>query len=116
MAEITIEVPEALAEQIATVRDRLPEVLAVGLKELSPLPNEVYRYVLEFLASNPSPETILDFELTPAMRERANELLERERNGRLTAAEETELDEYARIDNILSTLKTGALGRMKAAS
>jgi hypothetical protein len=116
MAEITIQVPAALAERLAAVRDRLPEVLAVGLKELSPLPNEVYRYVLEFLASNPSPEAILDFDLSPPMRERATELLARERTEQLAAAEVAELDEYARIDNILSTLKTGALRRVKAAS
>lgn len=40
MVEITIQVPEALAERIAEVRDRLPEVLAVGLRDLPPLPTE----------------------------------------------------------------------------
>lgn len=116
MVEITIQVPEALAERIAAIRERLPEVLAIGLKELPPLPNEVYRYVLEFLGSNPSPQEILDFDLTPAMRGRGKELLKRERSGQLTTTEATELDEYARIDNILSTLKTGALRKRQAAS
>jgi hypothetical protein len=116
MVEITIQVPEALAERIAALGDRLPEVLEVGLKELPPLPNEVYRYVLEFLARKPSPQAILDFDLTPAMRERASELLRRERAGLLTARDTAELDEYVRIDNLLSTLKTGALRETKAAS
>ena len=61
MAQITIEVPDSLAERLAPVRDRLPEVLAHGLEQLSPVPNEVYRYILDFLTSNPSPQAIIDF-------------------------------------------------------
>ncbi len=116
MVEITIQVPEALAERIDAVRERLPEVLAIGLKELPPLPNEVYRYVLEFLGSSPSPQAILDFDLTPAMRTRASELLQRECTNQATATDAAELDEYVRIDNILSTLKTGALRKRQVAS
>ena len=113
MVEITIQVSESLAEKITANRERLPEVLALGFQELPPLPNEVYRLVMEFLASNPSPDAILDFDLTPAMRERANALMQKERAGQTSTSETTELDEYIRIDNILSTLKTGALRRMK---
>ena len=39
MVQMTIEVPEALAERLAAVQERLPEVLAHGLDILSPLPN-----------------------------------------------------------------------------
>lgn len=116
MVEITIQVPESLAEKIAANRERLPEVLALGFQELPSLPNEVYRHVMEFLASNPSPQAILDFELTPAMRERVTTLLQKDRADQISEAEIAELDEYVRIDNILSTLKTGALRRVKTGS
>ena len=55
MAHITIEVPDSLAAQLAPVRDRLSEVLAHALQEQHPILNEIYRYVLKFLTSNPSP-------------------------------------------------------------
>lgn len=113
MVEVTIQVPESLAEKIAENRERIPEILALAFKELPPLPNEVYRMVMEFLASNPSPEAILDFDLTPSMRERATALVQKDRASQTSNAETAELDEYVRIDNILSTLKTGALRRMK---
>jgi hypothetical protein len=116
MIEITLEVPEALAEQLSAVRDRLPEVLAHGLNQLSPLPNEVYRYILEFLASNPSPETILNFRPTLQMQERISELLEKNQEDRLTSAESAELDEYVRINDLLSLLKARTLKALKAAS
>lgn len=116
MVEITIKVPDALAERLSAVRDRLPEVLALGLDELSPLPNQVYRYILEFLISRPSPETLLNFGPTPDMRARVNELLERDRSGQLSPAESAELDEYVRIDHLITMLKAEALPYLPAAA
>ena len=113
MVEITIAVPEALAERLAAVGDRLPEVLARALDEPAPLPNEVYRHVLEFLASNPSPQAIVDFKPTPAMQERMSELLEKNRAGQLTPAESAELDEYEHINRFVRKFKIQALKDLK---
>jgi hypothetical protein len=114
MAQITIEVPDSLAEQLAPVRDRLPEVLAHGLEQLSPVPNEVYRYILDFLASNPSPEEIRAFRPAPQMQERISELLEKNRTSRLTAAESAEFDEYERIEHVIRMLKIRSLTTAQA--
>ena len=57
MATVTIEVPEELSELVAQAGDRLPELLAQSLKEPA-LPAHVYRYVLDFLASRPTPEQV----------------------------------------------------------
>jgi hypothetical protein len=116
MVEITIQVPEALAERIAAVRDRLPEVLAIGLKELPPLPNAVYRSVLEFLASNSSPQAVLDFKPAPAVQERISELLEKNRTGQLTSEEIVEFDEYERIDRFVRKFKIQAMKDLQATS
>lgn len=112
MVEMTIEVPESLAERITAVQERLPEVLAHGLGELSPLPNEVYRYILKFLVNQPTSAEMLTFEPAPEMVKRASELLEKNREGRLSAAEETELDEYLRINHLVTMLKAGALSHL----
>jgi len=116
MAQITIEVPDSLAEQLAPVRDRLPEVLARGLAESFPLPTEVYCYVLRFLTSNPSPQEVLDFKPTQAMQERIRELLEKNREEQLSPAESAELDEYGRINRFISLLKARALKDIQQAS
>jgi len=116
MVQITIEVPEALAERLATVRDRLPDVLAHGLDALSPLPNAVYRAILEFLASNPSPAAVLHFKPTPQMQERVSALLAKSRAAPLTPIEAAELEEYGCIDNVLSLLKAQAFKRMQTRS
>jgi hypothetical protein len=116
MAQITIEVPETLAKRLASVRDRLPEVLARWLDQPSPVPDEVYRYILEFLASNPSPQEVIDFKLTPAMQERVSELLGKNRTGELIAAESAELDGYERLNRFVRKFKIQAMKDLKAAS
>jgi len=109
MVTMTIQVPDSLAKKIYSIQDRLPEVLALGLDELSPVPNEIYRYILEFLVSRPSPQEIVKFGPTPDMQERASELLEKNRQGTLTKPESKELDEYVRINHLVTMLKARAL-------
>ena len=116
LAEITITVPAALADRLVAVRDRLPEILAHGLEELSPLPNEVYRSILAFLASNPSPEEIATFHPTSGVQDRVRTLLDRNRAGQLTATEATELEEYERIEHCMRMLKIRALKNASADS
>jgi hypothetical protein len=109
MPTITIEVPNSLAERLSSYQERLPEILALGLRELSPLPGQVYQYVLEFLAKDPSPEQLNAFRPTSEMQNRLQMLLEREKTGLLTDMERTELDEYERIEHIMIMLKSQAL-------
>lgn len=109
MVKITIQVPESMAEQIVAVQTRLPEVLAHGLNELSPLPNAIYSYILTFLISQPSAQELLNFEPTPEMQSRASVLLEKNRTSELTPVENRELDEYTRINHLVTMLKARAI-------
>lgn len=114
MPQITIEVPERLSERLDEVRARLSKELALWPEPSPPPVTEVYKYVLEFLAHAPSPEAILKFKMTTAMQERISALLEMNRSGHLTPAESAELDEYVRIDNLTSLLKTRTFRALKA--
>ena len=116
MVEMTIELPDSLAEQVSAVRDRIPELLAYSLGELSPLPNEVYRYIMEFLISQPSAEELINFGPTATMQVRVSELLEKNRNGKLTTSESAELDEYIRINHFVTMLKARTLPYLSSAS
>jgi hypothetical protein len=106
MPTITLEVPDDLADQLAHVRDRLPELLALSLLQPA-LPAHIYRYILDFLASNPTPEQIAAFSPTPEMQERLQTLLERSRSDELSEAERAELDEFERIENLVVLIKSG---------
>jgi hypothetical protein len=83
---MTLDVPEDLSELINKAGDRLPELLALSLRE-PPLAAHVYRYILDFLASEPTPEQVAEFAPTPEMFERARLLVDREKSGEITERE-----------------------------
>ena len=80
MPTITIEVPEELSERLSEVGNRLPELLALSLQQPA-LPAHIYRYILNFLASNPTPEQIAAFGPTPEMQEQLGTLPGRSKAG-----------------------------------
>lgn len=117
MPKITLEVSEELSQQLAQVGDawrqatsclRLPELLALSLQQPA-VPAQVYRYILDFLASNPTPEQIAEFKPTLEMQERLHTLLARSNAGELTPTELKELDEYERIEHLVVMIKAGNL-------
>lgn len=67
-----------------------------------------YEQVLDFLAASPSAQEIINFRPAPKAQQRFSELLELNRQGALTLAENEELDHYIRIDQMVSLLKAKA--------
>lgn len=108
MATITIEVPDDLSDQLAQLGDRLPDLLRQCLQQ-SALPAQVYRYILDFLISQPSPDQIAAFRPTAEMQERLLTLIAKSHSGELTPTEQKELDEYERIEHLIVMLKLGNL-------
>lgn len=104
MATVTIEVPDELSELVTQAGDRLPELLAQSLKEPT-LPAHVYRYVLDFLASRPTPDEVAAFGPTPEMTDRLRTLLDREGKGEVPSAEKAELDEYEKLEHLMVMIK-----------
>jgi len=118
MTTITLEVPDELATQIHALRDRLPELLARALagapvSGTSPAlkaaaTHPVYRELMDFLATGPAPQQIIDFKLSAAAQERLAELLEKHREAGLTEAESAELDVYELVHHSVIRLKAHA--------
>ncbi len=115
MPKITFEVSEELSQQLAQVGKRLPELLALSLQQ-PPLPAHIYRYILNFIASNPTPEEIAAFRPTSEMQDRLRVLIERAKASELTEQERIELDEYERIEHLVIMLKAGNLRNLTRAS
>ncbi len=108
MPKITIEVPEELSNQLAQVGENLPELLRLSLQQ-PVLPAHIYRYILNFIASKPTPQEIAAFRPTPEMQQRLRSLLLRSKAGELTPTEERELSEYEEIEHLVIMLKAGSL-------
>ncbi|MGK7889529.1 MAG: hypothetical protein AB4042_09355 [Leptolyngbyaceae cyanobacterium] len=108
MATLTLEIPDELMEQLEPIRDQLPNLLHRCLQPTVPS-TQVYRYILDFLTSQPTPEQVAAFRPTPEMQARIRYLLGQSREGRLTPDESQELDEYERIEHLIIMLKSGNL-------
>lgn len=108
MPKITLEVSEELAEQLATRGKKLSKILRQSLQH-TVVPASIYRYILNFLTSSPTPAQIAAFKPTPEMSDRLQTLLNRSQSGKLTTSELAELDEYERIEHLIIMLKSGNL-------
>ena len=72
-------------------------------------PARLYREILGFLASNPTPEDILAFQPNPEIQTRLRLLLDRNAAGTIVPNEISELDEYEEIEHLMIMLKKKSL-------
>jgi hypothetical protein len=115
MTTVTLEVPDELAVRLSSLSGRLPELLSRLLDSqpangassafVAGAGDPAYNELIDFLASNPTQEQILAFQISPAAQERLAGLLERNREEGLSAEESTELDLYQLIHNAVVLLK-----------
>jgi len=108
MPTVTVEVPDELTARLNQIGERLPELLALSLEQPA-IPAKLYRDILSFLASDPSPEKILAFRPAPEIIERLKTLLARETAGEITQTEKEELEEFEQIEHLMVMIKAGNL-------
>jgi len=68
-------------------------------------PSPAYEEVLKFLVSSPTPEAIIGFHASEMTQERVRQLLDANRENRLTAEQQAELDQFESINQFVSLLK-----------
>lgn len=126
MAELTIQVPDELAQRLQPLQNRLPELLkwlvesipnsdrtervTVGNVTTTP---PAYGEVLDFLMSRPTPEAIAKFKVSEAAQVRLREVLEKNRQGTLDETEVAELDLYEQCDRLMALLKVKVYSELK---
>lgn len=69
----------------------------------------VYEDLLDLLAQSADADRVLSFRLSPEKQARLDELLERNRHGRLTEEESAELDDFERFEHMVRLLKARLL-------
>lgn len=110
MPTVTIDVPEDVSRMLAMAGERLPDLLRRSLQEPM-MPAHVYRYILDFLARQPSAQEVAAFAPSDEMTARVQELVARSKHGKLTPSETAELDEYGRLEHLMILIKNDALRR-----
>ncbi len=111
MTTITLQVPDQLARRIAPLQAQLPQLLAHTLDLYAPeesTPPQKYSLteeIINFLASRPTTEQIIDFKVSSSTQQRLDALLEKKSSGKITPAEIVEYNAYRQVNHIFILLK-----------
>ncbi len=72
-----------------------------------------YMELVDFIASGATPEAIVQFRPSEAVQQRVADLLERQREGQLSAEETSELDDFVQIEHLMIMAKARARQRLQ---
>jgi hypothetical protein len=114
--EITLDVPDELARRLGNLKDELPQILELGLRELNASAQGEYTGaadVLELLAGLPSPEEIIVLRPSKDLQDRVSGLVEKNRGEGLTADEERFWEQYQYLEHLVRIAKAQAFLRLK---
>lgn len=112
MVELIIQIPDDLATQLRPMQNRLIEIIELGLRQITPTHYALHSEVIEFLASGPNPQTIIDFRPSTEAQARVAELLSKNQEDPLSSAEQNELDAYENLDFMMTLVKAQARKRL----
>jgi len=112
--QVTIDLPDSLAQQVGAEGDRLAQLLARALRPKPPEMSALRREVFVFFARGPQPAEIISFRPSEGATARMRELLQRNQEGNLTPTEEAEMDEIEEINTMVSLIKAEARRHLSA--
>jgi hypothetical protein len=124
MAQITIDIPDDLAQRLAPFQSQFSELftrlIATRLLEqptidpANPTTSDTYQEILDFLIDRPTSAQIINFKVSTASQSRLQTLLQKNREVALTAAETAEIDLYQQLDTLIGYLKIRAYATLQA--
>jgi hypothetical protein len=117
MAQITLDIPDDLAQRLQQFQAQLPQVLELGLQEIqSQLRTSNFldeEDIILLLASQPTPEQILAIRPSPEFQARVSDLLAQSKAGTLSTKGEAELERYLTLEHLVRLAKTHALAQLQ---
>jgi hypothetical protein len=131
MAQLTIEIPDELAQRLAPYKNQISEIFTnlvnTSLREKvidkldissTPSPTELPTYleIIDFLVNRPTSEQIATFKVSERSQTRLRELLQKNRDISLVSSEVAELNLYEQLDTLMTMMKIRAYATMQSAN
>ena len=105
MTKVTVELTDEVATRIAPIRNWLSTVLELSLIGFKTPAVATASEIIEFLASDPAPQAVIDYHVSTRAQERLQRLLALNTSGLLNTDEQRELEEIEKIEHIFIMLK-----------
>jgi hypothetical protein len=127
MAQLTIEIPDELAQRLAPYKNQISEIFTnlvnTSLREKvtdkldissTPSPTELTTYleIIDFLVNRPTSEQIATFKVSDRSQTRLRELFQKNRDINLISSEAAELNLYEQLDTLMTMMKIRAYAAM----
>jgi hypothetical protein len=131
MAQLTIDIPDELAQRLAPYKNQISEIFTnlvnTSLREKvidkldissTPSPTELPTYleIIDFLVNRPTSEQIATFKVSEQSQTRLRELLQKNRDVNLISSEAAELNLYEQLDTLMTMMKIRAYAAMQSAN
>ena len=131
MAQLTIDIPDELAQRLAPYKNQISEIFTnlvnTSLRENvmdkldisstpSPTGLPTYLEIIDFLVNRPTSEQIATFKVSEQAQTRLRELLQKNSDTNLVSSEEAELNLYEQLDTLMSMMKIRAYATMQSAN
>lgn len=115
--QITLDIPEELLTKLNALEQSLPQVLELGLDELTARPKAGFTgfsEVIEFLANLPTPEEILALRPSETLQAQIDRLSEKYKAETLTPQEKQLWQQYEYLEHIISRAKAKAYLKLRS--
>ena len=108
MVEITMQVPDQLAQCLQPLSPWLPALLELSLAGFKTPTAQTVAEVVAFLSSGPAAMEVANYQVSERAQEHLRRLLALNGGGALSQAEQAELDEIEQLEHFLILLKAQA--------
>jgi hypothetical protein len=112
MVEMTMQVPDKLAQRLRPMSPWLATVLELSLVGFKTSAVQTASEIIDFLSTGPSLSEVAAYTVSERAQERLRCLLALNEAGMLSSEEQAELDEIEQIEHIMTLLKAQARKRL----
>lgn len=110
MVELTLQIPNSLAQQIQPISNWLPTIIELSVANFRfPQVKNASDELIVFLSSNPTPKKVLKYKISDESQNRVSDLLVKNGDGTIQPIEDKELDEWQKFNNICFHLSANTL-------
>jgi hypothetical protein len=105
MVQMTMQVPNELAERIEPVSAWLPTIIELSLIGFKTTATATASEITAFLLQNPTPQEVFNYHVSEEAQARLRRLLTLNEAGILSETERQELDELQQLEHVIIMLK-----------